>query len=187
MNFTVAKFNDALVLALLHLDTPMYRGPVVYPVPMMEEKETAELRERVMLNHPFVESGIQRIRPGYHVMLNLTSSMALVPFLLVAAYAMQMTTRGETYVAEAASGRSRDIFIAAVATVYTGYLVYAGGLKFLVLSAILYAPGSLLYVWARREQGKKVFERTSDMLILAAASIAAVVGVYWIATGYIVL
>ena len=57
----------------------------------------------------------------------------------------------------------------------------------MVLSAILYAPGSLLYVWARREQGKKVFERTSDIVILALATLGAIVGVYWIATGYIVL
>lgn len=124
---------------------------------------------------------------AFALMLNLTSSMALIPFLLVAGYAMQLTTRGETYETSASGIRTRDIAIAAVATVYTGYLVYAGGLKFLVLSAILYAPGSLLYVWARREQGKKVFERTSDIVILALATLGAIVGVYWIATGYIVL
>ena len=36
-------------------------------------------------------------------------------------------------------------------------MIYAGGMKFLVLSAILYAPGTALYVWAKREQNKQVF------------------------------
>lgn len=124
---------------------------------------------------------------AFALMLNLTSAMALIPFLLVAGYAMKLTTRGDTYETDPASARNRDIVIAAIALVYTGFLLYAGGLKFIVLSAILYAPGSLLYIWARREQGKKVFERTGDLIVLVLASIAALIGVYWIATGYIVL
>ena len=111
----------------------------------------------------------------------------VIPFLLVAGYALKLTTRGDTYEAGPDSARRRDIFIAAVAVVYTGFLLYAGGLKFIVLSAILYAPGSALYFWARREQGKKLFDRTLDLVIFILAAIAAVVGVYWIATGYIVL
>ena len=124
---------------------------------------------------------------AFALMLNLTSAMSLIPFLLVAGYAMQLTTRGTTYETDPSSTRSRDIAIAAVAVVYTGFLLYAGGLKFIVLSAILYAPGSALYFWARREQGKKLFERTIDLVVFILAAIAAVVGIYWIATGYIVL
>jgi arginine:ornithine antiporter/lysine permease len=124
---------------------------------------------------------------AFALMLNLTSAMALIPFFLVAGYAMKLTTRGETYESLRPSERTRDVAIAVIATVYTAYLLYAGGVKFIVLSAILYAPGSLLYVWARREQGKKVFERMGDMAILVLASIGAVLGIYWIATGYIVL
>ena len=124
---------------------------------------------------------------AFSLMLNLTSAMALIPFFLVAGYAMKLTTGGHTYEKDPAAARNRDIAIAAIALVYTAFLLYAGGLKFIVLSAILYAPGSALYIWARREQGKKAFERTGDKIILGLASIAAVVGLYWIATGYIVL
>ena len=124
---------------------------------------------------------------AFALMLNLTSAMALIPFLLVAGYAMKLTARGDTYEADPASARNRDIAIAAVAVVYTGFLLYAGGLKFIVLSAILYAPGSALYFWARREQGKKLFDRTADLVTFVLACIGALVGIYWIATGYIVL
>ena len=53
--------------------------------------------------------------------------------------------------------RKRDLIIAGIATIYTIFLLYAGGMKFIVLSAVLYAPGTALYFWARREQGKPVF------------------------------
>ena len=79
----------------------------------------------------------------------------------------------------------RDLAIGVVATIYTAFLLYAGGLKFIVLSAVLYAPGTILYVWARREQGVPVFARWIDWAIFVAAAIGAIVGVYWIATGYI--
>ena len=43
--------------------------------------------------------------------------------------------------------------IAAVATVYTLFLIYAAGIDKLLLSCILYAPAAALYFKARRERG----------------------------------
>lgn len=123
-------------------------------------------------------------RDAFSLMLNLTSAMSLIPFLLVAAYGWQITQRGEGYDA-AAGNRSRDLVLAILATIYTVFLLYAGGVKFIVLSAVLYAPGSLLYFWARREQNAKVFTKASDGIVLGLAVIGLIVGIYWIATGYI--
>ena len=44
-------------------------------------------------------------------------------------------------------------------------MIYAGGLKFILLSAVLFGPGTVLYFWARREQGKPVFDKTSDWVM----------------------
>ena len=125
-------------------------------------------------------------RDAFALMLNLTSAMALIPFLFVAAYGLQLTRRGETYDVRP-SERQRDLIFAAIATIYTIFLLYAGGLKFIVLSAVLYAPGTALYFWARREQGKPVFTKTSDWIIFGLAVIGAIVGIYWLATGYITI
>ena len=93
---------------------------------------------------------------AFSLMLNLTSAMSLIPFLLVAAYGFLLARRGETY--EIRPGeRRRDLILAGIATIYTLFLIYAGGMKFVLLAAILYAPGTILYVWARREQGKALF------------------------------
>jgi arginine:ornithine antiporter/lysine permease len=125
-------------------------------------------------------------RDAFSLMLNLTSAMALIPFLFVAAYGLQLTRRGETYDVRPQE-RQRDLVIAALATIYTIFLLYAGGVKFIVLSAVLYAPGTALYFWARREQGKPVFTGASDWIIFILAVIGAIVGIYWLATGYITI
>jgi arginine:ornithine antiporter / lysine permease len=124
-------------------------------------------------------------RDAFALMLNLTSAMSLIPLLLVAGYGFMVSRRGEGY----AHGerRGRDLFIATLATVYTIFLLFAGGLKFIVLSAVLYAPGTALYVWARREQGVAVFTRASDWVIFGAALLGAIVGIWWLATGYITI
>lgn len=123
-------------------------------------------------------------RDAFSLMLNLTSAMSLIPFFLVAAYGLQLTRKGETYDVWP-QDRGRDLFLCVAATIYTAFLLWAGGIKYIVLSAVLYAPGSLLYLWARREQGQKFITRPSDAAILVLAIIAALVGIYWIATGYI--
>src|SRR5499427_9748788 len=93
---------------------------------------------------------------AFALMLNLTSAMSLIPFLLVAGYGLLIARRGETYDMRAQE-RQRDMIISGIAAVYTVFLIYAGGLKFVLLAAVLYAPGTVLYIWTRREQGKRVF------------------------------
>jgi arginine:ornithine antiporter/lysine permease len=125
-------------------------------------------------------------RDAFALMLNLTSAMNLIPFLLVAAYGLGLANRGETYEVRP-NERRRDLIIAAIATVYTAFLLWAGGLKFILLGAVLYAPGTALYFWARREQGKPVFTGVWDWVIFIAAVIGALVGLYALVTGYITI
>lgn len=58
-------------------------------------------------------------------MLDLTSALALIPYLLAAGYALKLTITRETY----GDRRSLvpDMVIAALATIYTLFLVYAAG------------------------------------------------------------
>jgi arginine:ornithine antiporter/lysine permease len=122
---------------------------------------------------------------AFALMLSLTSAMSLIPFLLVAGYGLQLTSRRETYRTRPAE-RSRDLLLSAIATIYTVFLIYAGGLKFVLLSAILYAPGTVLYVWARREQRERVFN-PAEWLIFAVALVAAGIGFHGLASGWIAL
>jgi len=123
-------------------------------------------------------------RDAFALMLNLTSATTLIPYLFVAAYGLMIAQRGETY-DQRPEERQRDRVLALLAVLYTLFMIYAGGLKFIMLSAVLFAPGTVLYFIARREQGKPVFEKTSDWVTFAVIVAAGIYGVYGLATGAI--
>jgi arginine:ornithine antiporter/lysine permease len=106
--------------------------------------------------------------------LKLTSSMILLPYLLTAAFALKLAWPG----GKAGAGRrglSGDLVRAALATLYAAGLIYAGGLKFLLLSLVIYAPGTVLFVIAQKERVRRIFARAEPVLfalILAGAALA---------------
>ena len=78
---------------------------------------------------------------AFTLALKMTSAMTLLPYLLVAAYGFKLAWTGETYAGEAGA-RSKGRMIGALATLYAAAMLLAGGAKFLLLSALLYAPGT---------------------------------------------
>jgi arginine:ornithine antiporter/lysine permease len=122
---------------------------------------------------------------AFSLMLELTSAMSLIPYLLVAAYGFMLARRGETYEAQPGA-RTRDLVVTAIAVIYTAFMLLAGGMKFLLLSALLYAPGTLLYYWARRERGLTTFQPI-EWILFAVAAVGCVVAIRGLATGDITL
>jgi arginine:ornithine antiporter / lysine permease len=121
----------------------------------------------------------------YLSLIYLATSMILVPYLWSAAYALLLAVRGETYEAALAE-RKKDLFIGAVALIYAVWLLYAGGTKYLLLSALLYAPGAILFAKAKRELGKPIFTNV-EKLIFAAVVIGALVAAYGLYDGFLTL
>jgi arginine:ornithine antiporter / lysine permease len=115
--------------------------------------------------------------------LKLCSALSLIPYLLAAAYALRLGVSGETY-DTAPRNRSREALVAGLATFYTVFLVFAAGLDFTLLSLIIYAPGTVLFVMSRREQGRRAFS-PAELVILAVAVTGAVAGIVCLATGVI--
>jgi arginine:ornithine antiporter/lysine permease len=114
---------------------------------------------------------------AFHLALKMTSVMTLLPYLFVAAYGLKLAWTGETYEADNRS-RRRHWVRGAIATVYTFAMLYAGGPELLMLSALLYAPGTLLFVVARREQGKPLFTRVEwlGFVVVCAVAVGALYG-----------
>ncbi|KPI09236.1 basic amino acid/polyamine antiporter [Streptomyces mirabilis] len=108
--------------------------------------------------------------------LDLTSALTLIPFLLAAAFALK-TARGSP---------GGDLAVAALATLYTAFLLYAAGPKYLLVSFIVYAPATVLFVMARREQGRRLFS-PRELVILLVSIAGAVLGIVALALGWISL
>jgi len=121
----------------------------------------------------------------YLSLLYLATSMILVPYFWSSAYAVLLAVRGETY-EKAAGERNKDLAIALVSTLYALWLVYAGGIQYLLLSALLYAPGAILFAKAKRELGQPVFTGI-EKLIFAAVLIGAGIAAYGLYDGFLSL
>jgi len=113
--------------------------------------------------------------------LSLCSSLALIPYVLTAAYALKL----ETPAGDDPGGRSRrGLAVAVIATAYTLFLIVAAGPQYLLMTFVIYAPGTLLFALARRERGLRVF-RPHEAALCVAAVLLAVTAVVALATGWI--
>jgi arginine:ornithine antiporter/lysine permease len=86
-----------------------------------------------------------------------------------------LSGRGETY-EHASAERTKDLMIGGIALGYAVWLLYAGGVKYLLLSALLYAPGVILFAKAKHEQGEPLFTHIEKGIftgVLIGAGLAA--------------
>jgi arginine:ornithine antiporter / lysine permease len=115
-------------------------------------------------------------------MLKLDTALSLIPYLLAAGYALKLTITRETYTVEDERERGRQRVIATIAVVYALFLLYSAGVEYLLLACIVYAPGTLLYLLARREQRLRAFH-PAEAVVCALLTVSAVVGIVVISTG----
>jgi arginine:ornithine antiporter/lysine permease len=122
---------------------------------------------------------------AFTLALELASSLSLIPYLLVAAFALKLALTKETYEQDSRA-RTRDLVIAAIATAYSILMVFAGGLEKLLLSGLILAPGTILFFMARREQNRKIFT-FGEWLLFSLAVIAALSALFALSTGRIII
>lgn len=100
----------------------------------------------------------------YNTLLTIASEMILVPYLLVGLYLIKVV-RGQN--------KPWAMFTGVGASAYGIWLLYASGPLHLLLSVVLYAPGLLLFLYARRDgRGDKMLsqlERIAIVLLIAAS------------------
>jgi len=122
---------------------------------------------------------------AFNFALDLTAALSLIPLLLAAAYALRLAVTRETY-AERPEGHTREYAVAAVATVYLAFLLWAAGLDLLLLSFIIYACATVLFVMTRREQGRRIFS-PGELVIFALSLLGAALGIAGLVQGWIEL
>jgi arginine:ornithine antiporter/lysine permease len=122
-------------------------------------------------------------RDAFNFMLDMTSVTALLPYLLVAGYGVLLARSGEGY-ETTPNERGRDQIFSWIAVIYTIIMFIAAGLKYVLLVAVLFVPGTILYVWARREQKVQMFTSV-ELIVLAVTVIAGMIGAYGLLSGTI--
>jgi arginine:ornithine antiporter / lysine permease len=122
-------------------------------------------------------------RDAFNFMLDMTSVTTLFPYLLVAGYGVLLARSGVGY-EQTQNEQGRDQIFSWIAVAYVLFMFVAAGLKYVLLTAVLFAPGTILYFWARREQNARMFASV-ELIIFAVVLIGAAIGVYGLASGLI--
>jgi arginine:ornithine antiporter/lysine permease len=112
---------------------------------------------------------------AYHFFYFIASVAILPPYVFSGAYALKLALSGETYGAGDRS-RNRDMIVGGLATIYGIWLVYAAGLQYLLMCMVLFTPGIVVYVWARREHGPRAFTAVEALIAVAIVVLALAAG-----------
>lgn len=120
---------------------------------------------------------------AFNFMLNMATVCSLLPYLLVAGYSV-MVARSADFYRDEPSGQTRDLIFSWIAVVYVLFMFVAAGPKYVLLVTALLGPGTVFYIWARREQNLHYFSGW-ERIVLAVVLAGAVVGIVGLATGQI--
>ncbi|ELU9637205.1 amino acid permease [Salmonella enterica] len=98
----------------------------------------------------------------YNTLLTIASEMILVPYFLVGAFLLKIATRP----------LHRAVGIGAC--IYGLWLLYASGPMHLLLSVVLYAPGLLVFLYARRTHKHDNVLNRQEVVLIGLLLVAAV-------------
>lgn len=104
----------------------------------------------------------------YNTLLTIASEMVLVPYFLVGAFLLKLAIKKQSVLLKS---------IGAGACIYGIWLLYASGLTHLMMSVLMYAPGLLIFFYARRNDCEctplKTMDRVGVSLLLLSVLPAA--------------
>ena len=113
----------------------------------------------------------------YLALISLSTAMILLPYLFSAVYGLKVALTNENRAQAAIKGIANSTYMKPVAMLAAGYcvwLLYAAGVKYLLLSALLYAPGAALYFWAKRQRDERAFTTTEGIILIVLVALALV-------------
>lgn len=98
----------------------------------------------------------------YNTLLTIASEMILVPYFLVGAFLLKVARRPLHKV------------IGVGACIYGLWLLYASGPMHLLLSVVLYAPGLMVFIYARRTHEDNVLLKRRELALIGLLLVAAI-------------
>lgn len=113
---------------------------------------------------------------SYLAFYTIGSSMIMLPYLLSALYYEKITRHGEGFESVSRGEVLKCRIFAVIGSIYGLWMIISAGVVQFLITSILYAPGILVYVKGRKENGLSTFrpyERNIAVLlvVLAIASI----------------
>ena len=118
----------------------------------------------------------------FQALYALSTSAIMVPYVLSAFYYFKLVMNGEDKEFE---GGKRFVpwLIAIGASVYGFWLLYASGTTYILIASLLYAPGTIMYIYNRHKRGKKIFDGIGSVIVCVVLVVAAIISLVLTANG----
>lgn len=118
----------------------------------------------------------------FQALYALSTSAIMVPYVLSAFYYFKVVMNGEDKEFE---GGKRFIpwLIAIGASVYGFWLLYASGTTYILIASLLYAPGTIMYIYNRHKRGQKIFDGIGSVIVCVVLVVAAIISLVLTANG----
>ena len=123
----------------------------------------------------------------YTALYTMSITMVMFPYAFSTIYYAKLSFGKNPYRNADSLGRGISRVIAVVGVVYSFWMLYCSSWYLLLPAAILYAAGLLVYIPGRKEQERKIFDKSYEIAIAAGILLLALLAVYFIANGTIVL
>lgn len=123
----------------------------------------------------------------YQVCYALSTSMIMFPYFLSGLYCLKITVKGETLEGNRSKTKFGIWVFSIIGAGYGAWMLYASGWQSVLVSALLFGPGILLYIYTQKQKGVKLFPKTTDMVATVVVLVAFVASIILMANGTIQL
>ncbi|NMM64006.1 amino acid permease [Clostridium sp. P21] len=117
------------------------------------------------------------LQSAYNTVFLVATTCILVPYLFSSLYAFKVSMQDNLGI--------KDKIVSLLASVYSVYVIYAVGIKYLGAALIMYAIGVFVYLRARKEQNKPITSK--EKISISIVSLLGVLMIVMIVTGKIQL
>ena len=126
------------------------------------------------------------VKDALDFVLDLTAALSLLPYLFTALYAIKIAKKKDGYDGVTVATTNREFTIACIACVYTLFLIWTAGLSLLLLSCLILAPSTALYVIAKKAQNKTIFSKI-ELVVFVILCIGFIVAIVDLVTGKFII
>ena len=100
-----------------------------------------------------------------HALLQKQCRIIMIPYMLSAFYAFKLTAKGELTEGLSGSGRVWTWLAAIIGSIYGIWMLYASSFSYILVCALMYLPGVIIYIIKRREEGGPIFPKAYDKVV----------------------
>ncbi|MDO4545811.1 MAG: basic amino acid/polyamine antiporter [Bacillota bacterium] len=116
----------------------------------------------------------------------LSTISIMIPYMLSAFYALKCCGNGEALQDISGGKKAWTWFFAILGSIYGVWMLYASSIAYVLVCALLYAPGMILYILRRKEEKDgPVFPKSYDKIVAAVLIIMFIIAIVLLANGTI--